>query len=57
MAPSESRNVFSPFADVLEENGFSRGDLFELLLLSDAGKALRSYPEGRISSTPLPLSS
>jgi hypothetical protein len=46
MAPSEHRDVFSLFADVLAEKGFSRGDLFELPLLSDAGNALRSYAEG-----------
>jgi hypothetical protein len=46
MAPSERQAVFSLFADVLAEKGFSRRDLFELPLLSDAGTALRSYAEG-----------
>jgi hypothetical protein len=46
IAPSERQAVFSLFADHLAEKGFSRGDPFELPLLSDAGAALRSKAEG-----------
>jgi hypothetical protein len=42
IAPSERRDVHSLFADLLAEKGFSRNELFEIPLLSDAGKALRS---------------
>jgi hypothetical protein len=47
VTPSERREVFASFADLLAEKGFSHESLFELLLLSDAGTALRSYAEGR----------
>jgi hypothetical protein len=46
MVPSERQAVCSLFAHVLAEKGFSRRELLELPLLSDAGTALRSYAEG-----------
>jgi hypothetical protein len=46
IAPGERQDVYLLFADVLAEKGFSRNEPFEISLLSDAGKALRSYAEG-----------
>jgi hypothetical protein len=48
IAPSERREVFSIFTDVLVEKGFSETDLFEIPLWSDAGTALRSYAKGGV---------
>jgi hypothetical protein len=47
IAPSDKREFFSSFADLLAENGFARDELFQLPLLSDAARALRSYADGR----------
>jgi hypothetical protein len=46
MALSKRRDVFSIFADLPVEKGFSESDLFEIPFISDAGTALRSYAEG-----------
>jgi hypothetical protein len=46
IAPSERRDLFSLFAELLTEKGFSQSDLLEMPLLSDAGTALRRYAQG-----------
>jgi hypothetical protein len=45
IAPSERREVFSVFADLLTQKGFSQKELLEMPLLSDAGTAPRSYAQ------------
>jgi hypothetical protein len=59
IAPSERRAVYSIFADVRAEKGFSQNDLFEVPLLSDLAppSKLRRRRDwtGRVSSAPLLL--
>jgi hypothetical protein len=45
IAPSGRQEVFAPFADFLAEKGFPCEKPVELPLLSDEGKAHRSYTD------------